>query len=151
MTITLQHIEAKQTELAELIAKFKAQPQDLPAIISFSAEIALAAGERYAGLLLAEDGSIAHHLVLLPGEAEDVSWSAAVEWAEKAGGALPTRQEQALLYANLKSEFKPEWYWSGEEHETSSYAWYQTFHHGNQIDGHKGFELRARAVRRLPA
>lgn len=149
MNITIEQLEAKHSELADLIAKFRAQPAP-SRVLGFTAEISLADGERYAGLALKHDGTPSHHLILLPGEGQDLQWSAAVEWAEKAGGALPTRQEQALLYANLKDQFKPEWYWSGEQHD-GSFAWCQTFGYGDQDDDPKILELRARAVRRLAA
>lgn len=150
MTITIEQLQAQHSELAALIEKFKAQQQTKLLVVR-EAHIEMRHGERYAGVVFDEDGLASHHVILLPGEAEDVSWSAAVEWAEKAGGALPTRQEQALLYANLKSEFKPEWYWSGEEHENGSYAWAQYFDSGFQYGYHKSRELRARAVRRFTA
>lgn len=150
MTITIEQLEAKHSELADLIAKFRAQPAPIR-MLAFTTEISLAEGEHYAGLALKADGTPSHHLILLPGEGEDLQWTAAVEWAEKAGGALPTRQEQALLYANLKDQFKPEWYWSGEQHENGSYAWYQGFLYGSQNYDPKDLELRARAVRRLAA
>lgn len=149
MTITIEQLEAKHSELADLIAKFRAQPAPRR-VLELTAEISLNEGEHYAGLVLKADGTPSHHLILLPGEGEDLQWTAAVEWAEKAGGALPTRQEQALLYANLKDQFKPEWYWSGEEHEDGSYAWYQDFDSGGQYV-RKYDVLRARAVRRLAA
>lgn len=151
-TITLEQLEAKHSELADLIAKFRSQPQDLPAIISFSAEIALAAGEHYAGLVLRADGTPSHHLVLLPGEGEDLEWEEAKAWALEANGELPTRQEQALLYANCKAQFQPTWYWSSEPHETnSSYAWCQYFDGGSQDINHENNSCRARAVRRFAA
>ncbi|NMV42249.1 DUF1566 domain-containing protein, partial [Ralstonia insidiosa] len=66
------------------------------------------------------------------------------------GGALPDRREQSLLYANLKAEFQPAWYWSGQAHETNSgWAWYQGFGYGGQHGTSRNYELRARAVRRL--
>ncbi|NMV42248.1 DUF1566 domain-containing protein, partial [Ralstonia insidiosa] len=66
------------------------------------------------------------------------------------GGALPDRREQSLLYANLKAEFQPAWYWSGQAHETNSgWAWCQHFTSGNQLINYHNDELRARAVRRL--
>ena len=112
------------------------------------AQIELQPGERYAGLALDAEGHASHHLVLLPGEAENVSWQAAKDWAATAGGDLPTRQEQSLLFANLKSEFKPRWYWSGQEYDDdSSYAWIQYFRSGYQDDDRKSFEGHARAVR----
>jgi len=147
MNITLEQIEAKQTELADLIAKLKVQPKPtqygIPAIV-----ISLAPGERYAGLVLDDNGEPSHHLVLLPGEAEEVNWDEAKDWVIEQGGGLPTRQEQALLYANLRSEFKDFWYWSSEEHGSAS-AWFQNFCNGTQYYYHQDHELRARAVRRL--
>ena len=116
------------------------------------AQIELQPGERYAGLALDAEGHASHHLVLLPGEAENVSWQAAKDWAATAGGDLPTRQEQSLLFANLKSEFKPRWYWSGQEYDDdSSCAWSQYFDDGNQYGTSESFEARARAVRRFAA
>lgn len=111
----------------------------------------LAEGELWAGVLLNEDGTPSHHVILLPGEAAHIGWNKAVEWAKEIGGELPTRREQSLLFANLKSQFKGEWYWSGEQHAAGSDdAWGQFFDDGDQdIDG-KRFEASARAVRRLP-
>ena len=74
-----------------------------------------------------------------------------MEWASKQGGesiaSLPTRREQALLYANLKEQFEERAYWSCEAE--SGWAWSQYFLSGSQIDRLKRNELRARAVRRL--
>jgi hypothetical protein len=107
-------------------------------------------GEVYAGIILGVDGAPDHHLVLLPGDAEEVTWKAAKEFASKLGGDLPTRREQALLYANLKHEFKPRYYWSSELHAAyDDYAWYQGFDDGYQGSSLKSASLRARAVRRL--
>ncbi len=116
-----------------------------------TAGVELRRGERYAGVLLNEDGTPSHHLVLLPGDAEDVTWQAALDWAKQAGGELPSRREQSLLFANAKSAFEEAWYWSGEAHENGSCAWYQDFYYGIQNDLHKSYEGRARAVRRVAA
>jgi hypothetical protein len=108
-------------------------------------------GEVYAGLIMGLNGAPDHHLVLLPGEAGAVNWGDAKTFAAKIGGELPTRREQALLYANLKHEFKPNWYWSGEQHAADDgYAWGQSFFSGLQSNDTKSAKLRARAVRRLP-
>ena len=149
-TATLAEVEATQLKLAAMIAELKAA---IPTLFNVpAAQIELHKGERYAGVVLGADGMPTHHLVLLPGEAESVAWGAAKDWAVTTGGELPTRQEQALLYANLKSQFQAAWYWSGQEHETNgSYAWFQGFDDGNQNNGHKGYEGRARAVRRISA
>ena len=109
------------------------------------------AGETYAGLMLGQNGEQDYHLFILPGEAENVTWAKAKEWAKKAGGDLPTRREQRVLFANAKDEFKPDWYWSGEQNSSNSaYAWSQYFLTGYQRDDDRSYSLRARAVRRLP-
>ena len=107
-------------------------------------------GEIYAGLILGKDGAADYHLFLQPGEAVDVTWQSAVDWAKKLGHSLPTRTEQALLFANLKEQFQPRYYWSGAQYgPSSSHAWSQHFLIGYQNYGLKSYEGRARAVRRL--
>lgn len=121
-------------------------------LILREAQIQMHPGECYAGLILDADGLASHHLILLPGAAIDVSWPDAQAWAQKAGGDLPTRQEQALLYANLKHEFEPQWYWSSQTHDRySSSAWDQYFYDGYQGSSDESFQARARAVRRFTA
>jgi hypothetical protein len=110
----------------------------------------LKADEVYAGLILGQNGQPDYHLILLPGDIE-ATWKQAQTFAKKAGGELPTRREQSLLFANCKDHFKSTWYWSGEPYASdASYAWYQDFYDGGQCYGHLSSQLRARAVRRLP-
>jgi len=146
--ITLQEIKTTQQKLADMIAAFTAQTKRR---ITFpEAEIELNDGEEYAGIILGKDGAPDHHLILLPGEAESVNWTDAKDFSAKAGGELPTRREQALLYANLKEQFTDNYYWSCEQHAADSvFAWCQYFEVGFQISRHKVITLRARAVRRL--
>jgi hypothetical protein len=107
-------------------------------------------GETYIAALTDERGEL-YHLVLLPGDSEDATHSEQVEWAKSIGGDLPTRVEQALLWERARDQFKKDWYWSKEAHHTdSSYAWYQLFLSGGQGSYPKYYELRARAIRRLP-
>ena len=107
-------------------------------------------GELYAGLILGKNGEPDHHLILMAGEAESVNLEDAKKFAAKAGGELPTRHEQSLLFANIKEELQCGYYWSAEQHASNSvYAWYQHFGDGNQDFGHKNFTLSARAVRRV--
>jgi len=150
-TITLEHVKAEQTKLARMIADLEAAQRGAPvAYVIDEAEIALAPGERYAGIVLDADGNFSHHLVLVPGQNDGVTWEQAKAWAAEIGGELPTRQEQALLYANLKRKFEAAWYWSSEQYESDgSSAWGQLFHHGVQNYYHKSYEGRARAVRRF--
>ena len=107
------------------------------------------AGGIYAGIIRGVDGGPDQHLVLVEGEGVDLSWAAAGAWAESVGGLLPTRSEQALLFANLKDQFKSDWYWSGEQAGPSR-AWGQFFDFGTQYVNNRSYEGRARAVRRLP-
>ncbi|PIG30152.1 hypothetical protein CLU93_4487 [Janthinobacterium sp. 35] len=120
------------------------QPGFIPAAIG----AAFASGI-YAGIIRGVDGGPDQHLVLVEGEGVDLSWSAAGAWAESVGGSLPTRAEQALLFANLKDQFKSDWYWSGEQYGPSG-AWHQYFYDGLQLNNFRSSEGRARAVRRLP-
>jgi hypothetical protein len=123
-----------------------ATPAQAPAV----GRPSLAAGELYAGVILGKDGEPDHHIILLPGAVENMTWEKAKEWAASVGGELPTRREQSLLYANLKEEFAEAWYWSGTQSARYSYgAWNQGFDVGGQGNGRKYDEFRARAVRRL--
>jgi hypothetical protein len=109
----------------------------------------LVSGEQYAGIVLSK-GKPTHHLILLAGEIDKATWTKARAWAKKQGGELPTRPEQALLFANVPEEFKPEWYWSSEQHASNpSSAWVQSFIYGYQNYYLKDSNCRARAVRRL--
>jgi hypothetical protein len=109
-------------------------------------------GEIYAGLILGKDGAPDHHVILLPGDAQDVTWLAARQWANQAGGDLPTRRELSLLNANLREQFGKVWYWSSEQSEArSQLVWGQNFSSGIQTMYGRQFHGRGRAVRRVPA
>ena len=110
----------------------------------------LADGEIYIGAIGDAAGNL-YHVILLPGDNDDDTHEAQLEWAKSIGGDLPTRIEQAMLWANHREQFKKGWYWSNEiHHSESGWAWSQNFFHGLQYDYHKTRERRARAVRRLP-
>jgi hypothetical protein len=115
------------------------------------AEISLAPGEHYAGPVLGADGTVQHHLVLMaPRPDADLDWDAAMAWAAGIGGALPTRQEQALLFANCGPHLQRRWHWSGQQYEkNASSAWTCYFSHGLQFYDRKSSEGGAVAVRRL--
>lgn len=108
--------------------------------------------ERYAGVMLDEDGKPSHHLFLLNAKTDKrMKWKEAVEWAAGlgAGVSLPTRFEIALLYANLQSQFDTgAWYWTSTQYSEGG-AWNQGFDNGGQYVDDKSCEGRARAVRRL--
>jgi hypothetical protein len=148
--ITLEAVTAKQTELAAMIAKLHAQAAATTTVIVAEATIELQADEHYAGAVLDADGKVKHHLVLMAEKPDgNLNWQASVEWARSIGGVLPTRQEQALLFANCKPHMDAKWHWSSEAYETdASYAWYCYFDDGYQGTSHESCEGCARAVRR---
>lgn len=108
-------------------------------------------GEIYAGLVLGKNGEPDHHVFLLAAKPVKVfKWQAALDWAKEAGGDLPTRNEQSLLFANLSEQFDRAWYWSNTQNSGyTDYAWVQDFSDGNQYELRKSNEYRARAVRRI--
>lgn len=110
----------------------------------------LADGEIYVGAIGDASGNL-QHVILLPGDSEDATFEAQLEWAKSIGGDLPNRIEQAMLWANHRDQFKKDWYWSNEtRHPESGWACSQDFYGGYQDFTHKDYELLARAVRRLP-
>ena len=112
--------------------------------------IPLAPGEIYAGLATDPEGKSVHHLILLPGDVEK-NWADAKAWAASIGGELPTRTEALLFFHTQRGEFQREAYWTSQQHAADpSYAWYQHFDWGGQDFLDLGWELRARAVRRVP-
>jgi len=121
-----------------------------PATLKALALPALKKGEIYAGILL-KDGAPAHHLILLPGhKTTPIKWDNAVAWAKAEGGELPTRKEQALLFANAAAHFEERYYWSSEVHPVDAdCAFIQGFGCGGQSYVLMGFDYRARAVRRV--
>ena len=141
--------EAMAKQMAEWQKQLNALKASALTITIPAATIQLNEGERYAGAILKEDGTVDYHVILLPGEIE-TTWADAGGWAAGLGGQLPNRREQSLLYTNLKGEFQSAWYWSCEQHSGSpDFAWMQGFSYGCQDTGRKSFSYRARAVRRL--
>ena len=148
--ITLEAVQAKQTELAALTQRLQQQANTTDIEIK-GTTITLQPGERYAGAVLDDDGNHKHQLVLMAQRpTSKLAWQAAMDWATSVGGVLPTRQEQALLYANCKPHLDPLWHWSSETHESeSSYAWNCYFRYGGQYDYPKSSEASVVAVRRV--
>lgn len=146
--ITLDAIEARQSELAEMIAAFRVRPTTTIQIPATTIE--LQPGEHYAGAVL-DRGCIKHHLVLMaPRAAERMTWADARAWARSVDGTLPDRQEQSLLFANCKPHLDETWHWSCQEHENdASFAWDCDFYDGLQSIRHKSFQGSAVAVRRI--
>ncbi|WP_232466390.1 DUF1566 domain-containing protein [Burkholderia ubonensis] len=108
-------------------------------------------GEIYIGRISNTAGEL-HHVILLPGDNDDATWQVQMGWAKSIGGDLPTRIEHLVLLANHRDQFERDAYWSNEPDTDPAYAgwaWCQHFGYGNQGNLLQGYELRARAVRRL--
>lgn len=106
-------------------------------------------GEVYAGLVLGTDGKPDEHLFLLPGRAESMDWAKSSKWAADAGGRLPTRQEQSILFTNCKAHLPRRWHWSCETYEgNASCAWDCHFGHGFSFS-RKSYDGSAVAVRTI--
>ena len=103
-------------------------------------------GGLFAGLTTDKEGR--HFAVaLLPDKPEKLlPWKKAMEWAASVNGMLPTRPVAALLFANAKDQFEPDWHWTSEAFDGSC-AWFQYFFSGGQYNYHKSYEGSARAVR----
>jgi hypothetical protein len=113
----------------------------------------LAEGEVYVGAIGDKNGDF-YHVILLPGDNDNANWQAQMAWAKSIGGDLPTRIEQAMLWASHRDQFQKAAYWSNIPDDDPGYfvwAWYQNFGTGNQGSVRQDFELRARAVRRVKA
>ena len=109
----------------------------------------LSEGEIYVGAIGDAAGNL-YHVILLPGDNNDATHEAQLEWAKSIGGDLPTRIEQAMLWASHRDQFQKDFYWSNEiRHAESGWAWTQNFTNGHQYVTHKSHEFRARAVRRV--
>lgn len=104
----------------------------------------------YAGIARADEHGGDHILEVLDQAPKAMTWQQAMDWAVSIGGTLPTRKQQALLFANVPELFEKEYYWSCEQHaDVDAYVWSQSFSYGFQTYTHEDDELRARAVRRL--
>lgn len=63
----------------------------------------------------------------------------------------PSKLDGMVLWANLRKEFKPVYYWLEQHAEGSSRAWYQHFGSGTQAHWDESGRSRCRAVRRFPS
>ena len=87
-------------------------------------------------------------VVLLPGQATDVTWQAATDWAAAQNAQLPTRPMAAMIFANTQDRPQSGWHWTCEEvMDLASCAWDCYFHLGNQDGSRKSYEGSAVAVR----
>lgn len=106
-------------------------------------------GGSFQGILTLPNGTHVAVVLLADKPAEELNWTAAKQWAESVGGELPARPAAAMLFANAKDQFEPEWHWTSEAYG-GSYAWVQIFGYGDQFDDRVHDIHCARAVRMIP-
>ena len=106
------------------------------------------AGGKFAGLTTQKDGTQAA-VILLPRQTTELPWEKAMTWAKKLDAELPSRPVASLLFANLKSDLRPQWHWTSEEID-ASYAWDCSFGGGSTDNSHKSYKGSAVAVRLIP-
>lgn len=120
--------------------------------ISFSALPAIGTdldGGIFFGLTTSKSG-MHFAATLLPAKSKKcLPWQEAMAWAEKQGGALPSRPAAAMLLANLEDKLEPLWHWTNEEFD-ASYAWDCYFYDGCQNGIHESYEGSVVAVRLIP-
>ena len=106
-------------------------------------------GGIFCGVITLPDGK--HYAVVkLDAKPEKrMPWKAAMAWAKKVGGKLPSRAIAALLFSVAKDLFEPNWHWTNEP-EGSSYAWFCFFYDGYQGCYGTSHDGSAVAVRLIP-
>jgi hypothetical protein len=118
--------------------------------IKFSELPALGApldGGIFVGAITQPDGNNVA-VTLLPDQAKDVTWQAALDWAANLNAQLPTRPMASMIFANTIDRPQSDWHWTCEEAKNyASCAWSCDFGFGSQISLHKSYEGAAVAVR----
>jgi hypothetical protein len=147
--VTLELVQAKQTELAEMIQALARKAQStkrrLPAT-----DIVLFPGEWYAGAVLHEDGSIKHHLIVAAVREGCGNFDDTQAWAEALGFTAPTIQEAHLIVANKHKRLAGiTCFWTSEKHSQAAYAWHCCLYFGFVSDYYRSAQLGGVAVRRL--
>ena len=106
-------------------------------------------GGTYCGIVTQPDGAQLAVALLSDKPPKRLNHADAQIWAESVDGVLPTRLISALLFANAKDQFEPEWHWTSERYG-ASYAWDCNFDDGIQLFNVTGASGAARAVRMIP-
>jgi hypothetical protein len=131
-----------------MTTKTEIKPLALAAVAALALGSPLEGGS-FQGILTLPSGMHVAVVLLADKPDEELNWKDAKAWAESVGGELPARPAAAMLFANAKDQFEPEWHWTSEAYG-GSYAWFQHFVSGDQFTSHVGSNNCARAVRMIP-
>lgn len=114
------------------------------------------AGERYAGVVVAlSTQKPIHHVILAPyDELSDLCAMSLYEAVDYTNNVcryvLPTRQEAALLFANVPQPSDTFWRWTSNESADGTCAWQYRAHDGTQKLVSKSALARIQLVRLVP-
>jgi hypothetical protein len=131
-----------------MTTKTEIKPLALAAVAALALGSPLEGGT-FQGILTLPSGVHVAVVLLADKPDEELNWADAKKWAESVGGELPARPAAAMLFANAKAQFEPEWHWTSEAY-SGSYAWLQYFSYGYQSAGYVTSKSCARAVRMIP-
>jgi hypothetical protein len=157
-TIEVSDQQLRKMILDQLSGKKPAAPVALEGKLSLPriGEYWPGQGGKFAGLMRGRDGGPDYALIKGP-ELGEMNFkgaqekAAAVEVDGHKDFRCPYRNEQSLLFANLKDEFEKRWYWSCERHpDDEDYAFAQSFSYGIQYYCYVDFKCLACAVRIVP-
>jgi hypothetical protein len=148
-SVTLEQVQARQTEIAAMIQRLEAQAKVRQIEID-ACTIVLQAGERYAGAKLDEHGNHLHHVIVLAArQDEKQAWNDALTWGKKVGGELAAPEEYALIKANCPDLLTESWYWTNKEYEENASCAWDFGSNGFTYFGHKSAAGGALSVRRV--
>lgn len=112
-------------------------------------------GGIYAGISRGDGDTPDGHLIIATLPFQKHTWAAAMQAAAELNHAdrqdwrVPTRNESALLYANVREQIETgDLYWTSTPSGTAR-AWFQFFHDGTQLHYDVSCDARVRFVRRV--
>lgn len=123
--ITLEAIEAKQTELAELIDQWKRSTKREASALTLhipAADLVLFPDEIYCGEIRGDDGKLQYYLVGVSVRDDTGDWDELMAWAKSLNADLPSPSDAWLLRANAKHWLPDNWIWLNKPEGPSS-AW----------------------------
>ena len=147
--VTIEAVQAKQSELDQMIQQLVAQ-SSVREIKIEGRTIKLQPGERYAGARLDAQGQHMHDTIVLTARpASKLNWQGALDFGVQSGGQLASPEEYALIKANCPDLLTDPWCWTNREYEDDASAAWSFFSIGNTLSHRKSAAGGALAVRRV--